>query len=349
MIEPPESKPGGARLEGGRNLAARAGRWSARHRAKAIVGWLLFVVLAVIVGGSVGTETLEDEDSGVGEARAADRVVADAFPENAEETVLIQSEEVDAEQPAFRAVVVDVARRLESTPNVIDVESPYSAGTEGAISKDGRSALLTFEIPDPGDDSDVVVEDLVEAPLATIAELSDAHPEFRIEEFGDASAGKALDESFEDDFRRAEVTSLPITLIILLLAFGAVVAALVPLLLAATAVAAAIGLLGPLSQIWPVDQSVTSVILLVGLAVGVAYSMFYLRREREERARGRDSQASLEAAAATSGRAVLVSGVTVAIAMRGCCIKPSRKSCCAIRRRPPERLGVTTSERTYLA
>jgi uncharacterized membrane protein YdfJ with MMPL/SSD domain len=304
-------------LERSRNLAARAGRWSARHRAKAIIGWLVFVVLAVMVGGSVGTESLEDEDSGVGESREADQVVADAFPENAEETVLIQSEDVGAEDPAFRAVVDDVANRLESTPNVIDVESPYSAGSEGAISQDGRSALLTFEIPDPGDDSDVTVEDLVEAPLATIAELSDAHPGFRIEEFGDASASKALNESFEDDFRQAEVTSLPITLIILLLAFGAIVAALVPLLLAATAVAAAIGLLGPLSQVWPVDQSVTSVILLVGLAVGVDYSMFYLRREREERARGSDSQASLEAAAATSGRAVLVSGVTVAIAMSG--------------------------------
>jgi uncharacterized membrane protein YdfJ with MMPL/SSD domain len=304
-------------LERSRNLAARAGRWSARHRAKAIIGWLAFVVLAVMVGGSVGTESLEDEDSGVGESREADQVVADAFPENAEETVLIQSEDVGAEDPAFRAVVDDVANRLESTPNVIDVESPYSAGSEGAISQDGRSALLTFEIPDPGDDSDVTVEDLVEAPLATIAELSDAHPGFRIEEFGDASASKALNESFEDDFRQAEVTSLPITLIILLLAFGAIVAALVPLLLAATAVAAAIGLLGPLSQVWPVDQSVTSVILLVGLAVGVDYSMFYLRREREERARGSDSQASLEAAAATSGRAVLVSGVTVAIAMSG--------------------------------
>jgi uncharacterized membrane protein YdfJ with MMPL/SSD domain len=113
------------------------------------------------------------------------------------------------------------------------------------------------------------------------------------------------------------VTSLPITLVILLFAFGAIVAALVPLLLAATAVAAAIGLLGPLSQLTPVDESAASVILLIGLAVGVDYSMFYLRREREERARGREPEAALAAAAATSGRAVLVSGVTVAIAMAG--------------------------------
>ena len=302
-----------------RNVAARAGRWSSRHRKTAIVGWLAFVVLAVIVGGSVGTESIEDEDQGVGEARAADQAIADAFPENADETVLVQSEDatVTANEPAFQSVVDDAVDKLESTDNVVDVESPYFAGSEGAISQDGRSALITFEIPDPGEDSDVTTEDLVEPPLATVGALGEAHPEFRIEEFGDASADKGLSESFEEDFRRAEVTSLPITLIILLAAFGAVVAALVPLLLAATAVAAAIGLLGPLSQVWPVDDAVASVVLLVGLAVGVDYSMFYLRREREERARGKEELGALQAAAATSGRAVLVSGVTVAIAMAG--------------------------------
>jgi uncharacterized membrane protein YdfJ with MMPL/SSD domain len=307
-----------ASIKGTTNLAARAGRWSARHRRKAIIGWFAFVVLALVVGNSIGTEELQAEDAGVGEAREADQAVADAFPENPDETVLVQSRDgATADQPAFRAVVDDVVAELESTENVVDVESPYSAGSQGVISEDGRSALVTFEIPDPGDDAEVTAEDLVEAPLATVASLSEAHPEFRIEEFGDASASKALSESFEDDFRKAEVTSLPITLIILLLAFGAVVAALVPLLLAVTAVAATLGLLGPLSQIWPLDQSATSVVLLVGLAVGVDYSMFYLRREREERARGNAAEASLEAAAATSGRAVLVSGVTVAISMAG--------------------------------
>ena len=314
----PERKPPGASSPRTRNVAARAGAWSARHRAKAIIGWLVFVALAVAVGGSVGTETIEDEDLGVGESREADQAIADAFPENADETVLIQSAGgATADQPQFVAVVENVVRRLQLTRNVVDVESPYFAGSEGAISRDGRSALVTFEIPDPGEDSDVKVEDLVAAPLAAVATLDRAHPDFRIEEFGDASANKQVNDAIEDDFRQAEVTSVPITLVILLLAFAALVAALVPLVLAATAVAAAIGLLGPLSQIWPIDQSVTSVILLVGLAVGVDYSMFYLRREREERARGNEPEAALEAAAATSGRAVLVSGVTVAIAMAG--------------------------------
>jgi uncharacterized membrane protein YdfJ with MMPL/SSD domain len=301
------------------NLAARAGGWSSRHRAWAIGGWLVFVVLALMLGGAVGTEQLENEDMGVGESREADQAIADAFPENAEETVLIQSESgaLNANDPEFHAAADDVVRELSSTENVVDVESPYFAGSEGAISVDGRSALVNFEIPDPGEDSDVTTEDLVEAPLKTVAALDRAHPDLRIEEFGEASSNQAVSDAIEDDFRSAEVTSLPITLIILVFAFGALVAALVPLLLAITAVASALGLLGPLSQIWPIDQSVTSVVLLVGLAVGVDYSMFYLRRMREERARGNETGAALDAAAATSGRAVLFSGMTVAIAMAG--------------------------------
>jgi RND superfamily putative drug exporter len=112
-------------LEGTRNFAARAGRWSARHSAK---GDRRVARFCRPRGGRrrLGWhQVAEDEDSGVGESREADRVLADAFPENAEETVLIQSEDVGAEDPAFRAVVVDVANRLESTPNVVDVEIPY--------------------------------------------------------------------------------------------------------------------------------------------------------------------------------------------------------------------------------
>jgi uncharacterized membrane protein YdfJ with MMPL/SSD domain len=297
-----------------RNLAARAGRWSSQHRFKAISLWLVFVVLAVFAGNAISTETL-DED-GVRESRAADDAVAEAFPDRVDETVLVQNEALTADDPQFQATVDDVVTELRATENVEKVASPYAADS-GQISADGHSALVTFKIPEPADDSDTEVTDLVEAPLATVGSLDQAHPDFRIEQFGDASADKALSESFDEDFQRAETTALPITLIILLLAFGALVAALVPLVLAATAVAAAIGLMGPLSQVWPVDESASSVILLIGLAVGVDYSMFYLRREREERARGRDAEAALEAAAATSGRAVLVSGITVAIAMAG--------------------------------
>ena len=193
------------------------------------------------------------------------------------------------------------------------MESPYAKGNEGQLSRDGRSALVTFKIP--GDDD--VAADRVDATLAATAAAQTAHPDLRIEQFGDASADKALSEAFENDFKRAEMLSLPITLLILIVAFGALVAAGLPLVLALTAVMGTIGLLGPVCQLVPLDESISSVVLLVGLAVGVDYCMFYLRREMEERDAGKGPEAALEAAAATSGRAVLISGITVMVAMAG--------------------------------
>ena len=138
-----------------------------------------------------------------------------------------------------------------------------------------------------------------------------------MEQFGNVSSNKELNDTFTEDLLQAETFSLPITLLILVIAFGTLVAALVPLLLGFSAVIAAMSLVAIPSQLSPVDSNVSSVILLIGLAVGVDYSLFYLRREREERAAGRDERTALEVAAATSGRAVLISGLTVIVAMAG--------------------------------
>ncbi len=299
-----------------RTLAARAGVWSAAHRKRAILGWLAFVVLAVVLGGSVGQQKIAQEDQGNGDSKVADQAVANAgFPEALEEQVLVQGRgRIRVGDPAFTAAVRDVERRLGAVPHVEQLSSPLAEGNAGQISRDGRSALVTFEI---GDDDEDAALDRVDGALAATAAAQRAHPDLRIEQFGDASAGKALQESFEEDFQRAEFLSLPITLLILVVAFGSLVAAGVPLLLGLTAVAATIGLLGPFSQLVALDDAVQSVVLLVGLAVGVDYSMFYVRRYMEERDGGRGADAALEAAAATSGRAVLVSGVTVIIAMAG--------------------------------
>ena len=299
-------------MESPRNIAARAGRWSAHNRKKAIVGWLAFVIIAVFIGGSVGTKTLSDDDYQIGESGRADAAVSDHFPDKESESVLVQSQNgARTDDPEFRQTVQTVVAKLEDTQHVRNVESPYAEGSQGTLSEDGRSALVRFELR--GDNP----EDKVDPALAAVDGLDRQAAGFRIEEFGGASADKALSQAFEEDFQRAEFTSLPITLIILILAFGALLAAFVPLVLAITAVAAAIGLIGPISQIWPMEETINSVVLLIGLAVGVDYSLFYLRREREERARGRSEEGALEAAAATSGRAVLISGFTVIAAMAG--------------------------------
>jgi len=296
-----------------RSLAARAGRWSATHRKKAIWGWFAFVVAAFAIGGAVGTETLQQDQLGVGESGRAAHTIQGAFQRSADELVLVQSDTATAADPSFRAAVADVQRRLEKVPYAQEFESPYAAGNSGQISADGHSALLRFKIA--GDDSET--QDRVAPALEAVSAAQAANPDFTVAESGDASVNKQINDAISDDFKRALFTSLPVTLLILLIAFGALVAAGVPLLLALTAVLATIGLMGPISQISGVDSAVNEVILLIGLAVGVDYSMFYLRREREERESGRSESASLAAAAATSGRAVMISGLTVMIAMAG--------------------------------
>jgi uncharacterized membrane protein YdfJ with MMPL/SSD domain len=296
-----------------RNLAARAGRWSAQHRKIAIWGWLGCVLAVFTIGGAVKTVTQENSQSGVGESGRASVAVRDAFPKHVSEEVLIYSAGVRATDPSFRAVVTDVQRRLAAAPYTRAFESPYAAVRRARISPDGHSALLRFEIA--GKESEA--KDRVDPTLRATSAAQAAHPDFTVAQFGEASAEKQLTDVISKDFQRALVTSLPITLVILLITFGAVVAASIPLLLALTSVVGTIGIVALISQASPVDQSINEVILLIGLAVGVDYSMFYLRREREERERGSSEEVALAAAAATSGRAVLVSGLTVIIAMAG--------------------------------
>jgi uncharacterized membrane protein YdfJ with MMPL/SSD domain len=267
-----------------------------------------------MIGNAVGIKTLETSQSGVGESGRADETLDAAYPDKTNEEVLIQSGTVTAFAPSFRAAVADVERRLKRVRYTRAFDSPYELTNRDQISADGRSALLEFEI---AGDTDTAI-DRVDPTLQAVSAAQAAHPNFTIGQFGDASVEKQLEESIQDDFGRAFVTSLPITLAILLVAFGALVAAGIPLLLAITAVLATLALMAPISQITGgVDDAYREVVLLIGLAVGIDYSMFYLRREREERESGRSENAALTVAAATSGRAVMVSGFTVMIAMAG--------------------------------
>jgi RND superfamily putative drug exporter len=295
-----------------RNLAAQMGHWSATHRKKAIWGWLGFVFVAFAIGQAIGLKSLKPEDTGVGESGRMDRLLGDEFETPATERVMIQSESLKASSPAFKAVIADVVARLDAQENVASVESPLSPLNANLISADGRTALVDLEIV--GDPDDAV--DKIGPITDEVAAAQDAHSAFAIESFG-VTAEDQVNQAFADDLEKAGLFSIPITLIILILAFGSLVAASIPLLLALTAVLGTIGLLALISQALAFDEAISALVLLIGLAVGVDYSMFYLKREREERASGRGEQASLEAAAATSGRSVLISGLTVMIAMSG--------------------------------
>jgi uncharacterized membrane protein YdfJ with MMPL/SSD domain len=294
------------------NITARIGRWSVQHRRKAIFGWLAFVLVSVVLGFNVlPQKQLDPKASGPGESGQAAQAIDGAFRDASSEQVLIQSTSLKANDARFRAAVADVTERLERTNGVDTIVGPYEGS--GQISRDGHSALVTFELPG---DSQATKKSVVDS-LAAVEGAQKAHPELRIAEAGDASISKAALDQSNEEMGKSALLTLPLTLLILVFAFGALVAAGIPVLLALTSVGATMGLLGPVSQIAAVDAQVMHVVLLVGMAVGVDYSLFYLKREREERAAGREKDAAIEAAAATSGRAVVVSGLTVMVAMAG--------------------------------
>src|SRR3954447_23021794 len=295
-------------------FAARAGRWSAKHRKKAIWGWLAFVAIAFVIGGALSVKKPANQNDYIGQSGRADRLIDNHFPKQEDETVLVQAAKGGrATDPAVRTAVDDVIAGVSGQQGVAEVKSPYAKGNQGQVSKDGRSVLVEFKVRGDDDQTSKRIDPIV----ASVAKVKADNPKVFVGQFGGASADKALSKSFSDDFKKAEFLSLPITLVILILAFGALVAAGVPLLLGLTAVMATLGLVAIPSQFVPMDDTVSSVVLLVGLAVGVDYTLFYLRREREEKARGASKIDAVHTAAATSGRAVLVSGFTVMVAMAG--------------------------------
>jgi uncharacterized membrane protein YdfJ with MMPL/SSD domain len=300
-------------LNSSRNIAARMGHWSARHRKTAIWVWLAAVLIAFAAGTAIGTKTLKEEDTGVGESGRVDKILGEEFETPAGERVMIQSPTLKVRDAEFRTVIADVVARAQRLKDVTKVQSPLQEDQSfSLVSADERTALVDLEI---AGDPDEAVDKI--APIsAMVRDAQAAHPDFAVESFG-VSAMEQINQAFADDLRKAGLLSLPITLVILIVAFGALVAAGIPLLLGLTAVLGTMGLLAFISRVMPLDQDISAIVLLIGLAVGVDYTMFYLKREREERAAGRTEEAALEAAAATSGRSVLISGLTVMIAMAG--------------------------------
>jgi len=314
------SQPGNASSR--RHVGARApvveriAGWSARHRKMAVLGWLLLVVATVMLSSVLGTKNLPSYDPG--RAGVAERVLnRPGVVQPDTESVLIQARPAGntfANDPQLRLAARQVAAALGKLPKVAaDVRSPLGAGGRGLVSPGGHSALVTFNVAGNQDNADQTVV----AAQNAVAAVQARYPGLRIAEAGEASVDRATNNIVSTDFRRAELTSVPITLVLLLLVFGALIAAGIPLLLAATAVISAISLLAIPSRWIPVGNTTSSVVLLIGMAVGIDYSLFYLRREREERAAGRSQGEALRIAASTSGRAIVVSGLTVMISLAG--------------------------------
>jgi putative drug exporter of the RND superfamily len=297
-------------------LVERIAGWSARYRKTAVLGWLAMVAFVFVAGQMIGTRNVPSYDPG--QSGAAEKVLQGlnfTGPPPAE-SVLIEAPGSGASfrsSPQMREAAMQIAAALRALPRstASDIRSPLSPGNGSLISASGQAALVTFNVTGGNEDQ------AVQPAQRAVAAVQARHPGLLVEEAGDASIDSVINAQLSHDFRKAETTSLPITLVLLLVVFGALIAAGIPVLLAATAVISAISLTSVIGQWLPTGQSTSEVVLIIGMAVGVDYSLFYLRREREERARGRTTGEALRIAARTSGRAIIVSGSTVMIALAG--------------------------------
>ncbi|MFF7248714.1 MMPL family transporter [Embleya sp. NPDC008237] len=287
-------------------LPVRMARWSAGHPWRAIAGWVLFVALCLGGGIAVGTNAATADDFRVGEAGRGEAMATEGgLQQRPVERVLITAQaggRLDA--GAAGAAAGEIADRMRKLPEVLSVAAPVR-------SADGTAVRVDVTLKGAELDGKNHVDPL----LAQTAKVQAGHPGLRIAESGGPSISKDVQGQRGEDLSRTELIALPITLLTLLIVFRSAAMATVPLMLAMSAIAAAIGLSMLASHVIPDAGVGTNVILLIGLAVGVDYALFYLKREREERARsgGRlDTRALVELAAATSGHAVVVSGLAVA-------------------------------------
>jgi RND superfamily putative drug exporter len=285
------------------SFAHRTARWCALHPWRAILGWVAFVAFAVGLATIIPTQETKDADYRIGESGRADAMVASAgFKDPDTEQVLISAKAGNLNDAQAEEAAAAVVAGMTDLPGVDEVAEPQ-------VSPDGTAYLVSIQLARDQDDV---------APLQAVTKDVQADfPQLEVRQSGDVSLDDAINDRVADDLSSAETLSLPVTLILMLLAFGALIAAGIPVLLAGTSVAATVGILAPVSHLVHADSTVTSMIVLIGMAVGVDYSLFYLKREREERAKGHSSRDAVEIAAQTSGHSILVSGAAVICAMAG--------------------------------
>ena len=326
---------------GGQSFTSRIAMWSARHRKAVAIGWVLAVIIALAACSGIGANT-DINQAPPGEAGEAADVFEERFGEEediAQEIIVFSHPSLTVDDPAYEDTVRGLLRELEGlvaedtlviggTTVVIDTRivgdtlshydtgAPREASPFVAVGQNESGGDVTFalveiegEIEDAVDDIDIVLDAVDRA-----AEEAEG---FEIFIGGDVSLQKQLTDIIDEDFSRAGIINLPITFGILILAFGALVAAVVPLALAFTAIIVAMGALAIISQLFPLSEVYQQIVLLIGLATGIDYALFVITRYRNERSAGRSKEEALQVATGTSGKAIFFAGATTVFAVAG--------------------------------
>ncbi|MDQ3570289.1 MAG: MMPL family transporter, partial [Actinomycetota bacterium] len=298
-------------------------RTSSRRPWLTIAIWLLAVVVSGVVTSRFLADALTtDVDlTNRPEAKQARTLLEERMrgPERDTEIVIVASDSATVEDPAFRRYVDRVRSQLTALgPGVVmGTQSYYDSGEAGLVSKDRDTTLIPVVLAG----SKFEANEHIPAIREVIAGNRDAG--FRVQVSGLATLNEDFNTVAEEDLRTGEGFGIMAALIILVVVFGAVVAAFVPILVALVSIAVAVALVAVVGQAVHFSFFVTNIITMMGLAVGIDYSLFVVSRYREERRRGREKLEAIEATGGTASRAVFFSGMTVVLALAGMLIIPN--------------------------
>ncbi|HZK48478.1 MAG TPA: MMPL family transporter, partial [Thermoleophilia bacterium] len=309
-------------------MTARLARLSARRPWLIISVWAAFLILAALaastIGGVLGAEEMgfTNAPESVRGARLLEDRLRGVTPQT--ETIVIKSDAATVDDPAFRAVVERVTTDVSALDGAVasafsyyQVKAVGAPQAEAMVSKDRHATIIQVALVDEAASGG---SDRVERLQDALA--GSASPGYQILTIGAASVTKDFTKTAESDLIKAEAFGLPVTLIVLVVVFGAVAAAGVSLLLALTAIVVAIGLTAVVGRVFELSFFVVNMVTMIGLAVGIDYALFIIERYREERRAGAGKHEAITIAGGTASNAVLFSGATVVLALLGLFIVP---------------------------
>ncbi|MDQ3512652.1 MAG: MMPL family transporter, partial [Chloroflexota bacterium] len=303
---------------------------SALHPWRTVMAWVAALVLAVVVQGILPVDTttdvslLNDPDSQRGWDMIEEHGIREERPGT--ETIIVRSADVTVDDPAFQQTVQRVTDAFRADTAVVagavnyyELNAQDPAGAAGLLSADRGTTIIPVTLAGTLEEATEHGADV----LAMLHDQQDAAPGFTILTVGDGSLNEEVNSLTEEDIARGESIGAGIAFLILIIIFGALVAAFVPLILAILSIGIAFGLAALVSQVSELSFFVTSMVTMIGLAVGIDYALFVVERYREERRRGATTQDAIVIAGGTASRAVLFSGLTVVVALAGLFIVPN--------------------------
>ena len=304
-------------------LTERLARMSALHPWRTIGLWAVLIVMAVLAVGSLLGSGITSEmkfraakpDSLTGQELLEQRLTG---PQKITDFVIVRSATLTVDDAAFEAYVTDVAAKIQALgPNVVaSVATFYQTNDPTAVSKDEHSTLIPVVMAGKMDDALKNVDKLHETVVAAQGQG------FTVAQTGEASINEMFTKLAEKDLQRGEIFGVPAALIVLLIVFGAVLAAFMPLVMSVVSIVLALALTALIGQVYPMNTFVLNILTMMGLAVGIDYTLFVISRYREERGRGLEKVDAIAATGATANRAIFFSGMTVVLAMSGMVIIP---------------------------